>query len=78
MTRHPDQKRRSQARWKLPPLSTWEACLLASLLEQALCAIWQEYGDDMADHHGMRGDETPRPADAVWASDNPDNEDFPF
>ena len=62
----------------LPKLSSAEACLLADALQAILYALWRAHGDDLADYYGMLGDQTPRPPGAVWVSDNPDDQDFPF
>ena len=65
-------------RLPLPRLSAAEACLLADALQALLYALWRAHGDDLADYYGMLGDQTPRPPGAVWVSDNPDDQDFPF
>ena len=65
-------------RLSLPRLSAAEACLLADALQALLYALWRAHGDDLADYFGMLGEQTPRPPSAVWASDNPDDQDFPF
>jgi hypothetical protein len=53
----------------LPPLDTSSALTVVDVLERAIAAIWRAHGDAMADLQAARGIETPRPVDAVWASD---------
>ena len=60
--------------WELPPMSLWEACLLCNVLEEAVSVIYRAFGDELADCRAMRGDDTPRPKDAVWASSRDDTD----
>lgn len=53
----------------LPPLDTSSALTIVDVFERAIAAIWRAHGDAMADLQSARGMETPRPPDAVWASD---------
>lgn len=51
------------------PLETSSALTIVDLFEQAIAAIWRAHGEAMADLQAARGIKTPRPPDAVWASD---------
>lgn len=72
--------RNAHAQIHLPPLSAEEACLLVTILDRAVIAIWRAHGDAMINFQGRAFPDVAPQHAAVDARELPvfTEDDIPF